>query len=86
MRYESATKAEWMKLIDCYFNSETGIAAIEAGVKKAMTTIGAPVYKRQVIIGIPEPIDVQNELVPGRVYIGVRLIMCRSTSPNLLTV
>ena len=22
MRYESATKAEWMKLIDCYFNSE----------------------------------------------------------------
>ena len=65
MRYESATKAEWMKLIDCYFNSETGIAAIEAGVKKAMTTIGAPVYKRQVIIGIPEPIDVQNELVPG---------------------
>jgi len=65
MRYESATKAEWMKLIDCYFNSETGIAAIEAGVKKAMTTIGAPVYKRQIIIGIPEPIDVQNELVPG---------------------
>ncbi|MCS3160340.1 DUF4855 domain-containing protein [Bacteroides faecis] len=35
MRYESATKAEWMKLIDCYFNSETGIAAIEAGVKKS---------------------------------------------------
>ena len=65
MRYESATKAEWMKLIDCYFNSETGIAAIEAGVKKAMITIGAPVYKRQVIIGIPEPIDVQNELVSG---------------------
>ena len=63
MRYESATKAEWMKLIDCYFNSETGIAAIEAGVKKAMTTIGEPAYKRQVIIGIPEPIDVQNELV-----------------------
>ena len=65
MRYESATKAEWMKLIDCYFNSETGIAAIEAGVKKAMTTMGAPAYKRQVIIGIPEPIDVQNELVSG---------------------
>ena len=32
---ESANQADWTKLIDYYFQSETGIGALDASVKEA---------------------------------------------------
>ena len=57
---EAANQADWEKLIDYYFQSETGIGALDASIKEASATVGTPARKRQVIISIPEPIVYQH--------------------------
>lgn len=57
---ESANRADWMKLIDYYFQSETGIGALDASVKEASAILGTPRQKRQIVISIPEPIVYQH--------------------------
>ena len=57
---ESANKADWEKLIDYYFQSNTGIGALDACIKDATATLGTPAHKRQIIISIPEPIVYQD--------------------------
>ncbi|UVV54349.1 DUF4855 domain-containing protein [Bacteroides thetaiotaomicron] len=37
---ESANQADWTKLIDYYFQSETGIGALDASVKEASAILG----------------------------------------------
>lgn len=57
---ESANQEDWTKLIDYYFQSETGIGAIDAAIKEASSTLGTPKQKRQIVISIPEPIVYQH--------------------------
>ena len=57
---ESANQADWTKLIDYYFQSETGIGALDASVKEASAILGTPRQKRQIVISIPEPIVYQH--------------------------
>lgn len=57
---ESANQEDWTKLIDYYFQSKTGIGALDACVQKASSVLGAPLQKRRIIISIPEPIVYQH--------------------------
>lgn len=57
---ESANKSDWENLIDYYFQSETGIGAVDACVKEASAILGAPKKKHQIVISIPEPIVYQH--------------------------
>lgn len=56
----SATQKDWQMLADYYFKDGAGIDAIEKAVAQAATTLGAPPSKRKIIIGIPEPIVLEN--------------------------
>jgi hypothetical protein len=57
---ESANKTDWTNLINYYFQSETGIGALDACIKEAISVLGVPRQKRQIVISIPEPIVYQN--------------------------
>ena len=57
---ESANQADWSKLIDYYFQSETGIGALDTSIKEASSVLGTPQQKRQIVISIPEPIVYQH--------------------------
>ena len=50
---ESAIQADWSKLIDYYFQSETGIGALDTSIKEASSVLGTPQQKRQIVISIP---------------------------------
>lgn len=53
--FESANKVDWGGLLDTYFNASSGIAGLDQCVAEEQTELGIPPYKRQVVIGIPEP-------------------------------
>lgn len=57
---DSATKNDWLRVIDYYFDPSHNIAALDATIEEAKAVLGAPAYKRQVVITIPEPIVRQN--------------------------
>lgn len=57
---ESANQTDWSNLIDYYFQSETGIGALDACVKEASGILGTPQQKRQIVMCIPEPIVYQH--------------------------
>ena len=83
---ESANQADWTKLIDYYFQSETGIGALDASVKEASAILGTPRQKRQIVISIPEPIVYQHpEQASSSTSIGGKLITRRLTFPTLPT-
>ena len=52
----SATQKEWQMLCDYYFTPDAAIDAIEKAVAQAASSLGTPPGKRQIVIGIPEPI------------------------------
>lgn len=52
----SAVKQNWKDLIDYYFADGSGVDALELAIEETAKTIGDPKTKRQVVIGIPEPI------------------------------
>ncbi|MBQ4285837.1 MAG: DUF4855 domain-containing protein [Bacteroidales bacterium] len=54
---ESANKQDWAKMIDYYFQESTGAGAIDRAVATAKKTLGEPPHKRQIVVGIPEPIQ-----------------------------
>ena len=54
---ESANKGDWYNLIDYYFKKDVNVGAIDAAVGEAAATLGAPPHKRQIVIGVPEPIE-----------------------------
>lgn len=62
---ESANKEDWSNLIDYYFQSETGIGALNECVRQTIAKLGTPQQKRQVVISIPEPIVYQNPSQTG---------------------
>lgn len=70
---QAAAQSDWMKLIDYYFEPGQCLDAIEQAVGEAAERIGAPGYKRQVIISIPNPIPFKNPLAKtgGSTYWGV---------------
>lgn len=53
---KSATQEDWNKLAKYYFASATGAGAIDRSVASAVKILGEPPHKRQIIVGIPEPI------------------------------
>lgn len=53
---KSATQTDWDALARYYFVDNTAVAAVDKSVEKAITVLGEPPHKRQIIIGIPEPI------------------------------
>lgn len=71
--FPSATQADWLKLIDYYFEKGSCLDALESAVEKTKQRIGDPGYKRQVIISIPNPIIYRQprENTGGTTYWGV---------------
>jgi hypothetical protein len=57
---ESANQQDWANLIDYYFQSTTGLGALDASIEDAKSVLGTPQQKHQVVIAIPEPIVYQN--------------------------
>ena len=51
-----ASKDDWKNLIDSYCQPSTGIGGLNEAIGNAAARIGAPVAKRGVVIGIPQPI------------------------------
>ncbi|KAA6351755.1 hypothetical protein EZS27_000880 [termite gut metagenome] len=60
---ESANKTDWNNLINYYFQSNTGIGALDASIGEAISVLGSPQQKRQIVLCIPEPIVYQH---PGQ--------------------
>jgi hypothetical protein len=56
----SATQSDWQRLIDYYFQDDSGIGALDAVIGKAIARLGTPKEKHKVIITIPEPITHAN--------------------------
>ncbi|MBR1869881.1 MAG: DUF4855 domain-containing protein [Bacteroidales bacterium] len=56
----SATREVWEALIDYYFQEGSGVDALDAAVKSCAQTMGTPPSKRKVVIGIPEPIMMED--------------------------
>ena len=69
----AAAQADWMKLIDYYFEDGQCIDAIDKAVEEAAKILGAPPYKRQVVISIPNPIIYKQPLSKkgGTTYWGI---------------
>ena len=61
----SATQEDWQDLIDYYFDSKSGLDAIEAAIQEAAGEIGEPPRKRMVVMSIPEPITRQSWSEPS---------------------
>lgn len=59
-KLESANQTDWLKLIDYYLQSETGVGAIDASVKETVSVLGTPKQKHRIVIAIPEPIVYQH--------------------------
>ncbi len=58
---KSANQEDWDKLIKYYFVKDTAIDAIDKSVDEGARLMGkAPAYKRQIVIGIPEPIKTED--------------------------
>ena len=57
---KSATQEDWDKLAKYYFVRNTAVHAIDQSVEKAKAILGEPPHKRQIIVGIPEPITHAN--------------------------
>lgn len=57
---ESANQTDWSNLIDYYFQSESGIGALDNCIQEETSILGKPEKKRQIIVGIPEPIIHEN--------------------------
>lgn len=68
----SATQADWMKLLDYYFEEGSCIDAIDKAVGKAAERLGKPV-KRQIIISIPDPMPYKQSITKknGTTYWGL---------------
>lgn len=56
---ESARQSDWEALIDYFFQSNTGLDALNQAIEESIATLGRPDKKRQVVITIPEPIGRQ---------------------------
>lgn len=67
---ESANQADWQRLIDYYFQSDTGIGALEASIAEAAAALGDPPTKRRVVMSIPEPIVYRTVERQSTVYWG----------------
>lgn len=69
----SATQADWMGLLDYYFQKGACLDALETVVGQTKKRLGDPGYKRQVIISIPNPITYRQpgENTGGTTYWGV---------------
>ncbi len=66
----SADKQDWLKLIDYYFQNDTGVGALESSVGEGAVSLGAPPYKRQIVMSIPEPIVYHTVEQKSTVYWG----------------
>lgn len=58
----SANQADWMKLIDYYFEEGSCIDAIDKAVAEASKRLGKPETKRQIIISIPDPMPYKESM------------------------
>lgn len=67
---ESADQADWQRLIDYWFRSDTGIGALESSIAAAAETLGEPPCKRRVVMSIPEPIVYRTVERQSTVYWG----------------
>lgn len=53
----SANKTDWENLINYYFSSSSsGAGAIDMAIEDAKSVLGEPKRKRQIVVGVPEPI------------------------------
>lgn len=57
---DSATKADWKRLADYYFQKSKNLDALDQLVGEASARLGKPKHPRQVIISLPEPIKNKN--------------------------
>ncbi|MCM1178479.1 MAG: DUF4855 domain-containing protein [Bacteroides sp.] len=71
--FPAAVQADWLKLIDYYFEKDACLDALDKAVDKTAGRIGDPGYKRQVIISVPNPIRYRNpgSRTGGTTYWGV---------------
>ena len=53
---KSATQKDWDNLAKYYFVRNTAVYAVDQSVEKAKAILGEPPHKRQIVVGIPEPI------------------------------
>lgn len=69
----AATQADWMRLIDYYFEPGHCLDAIERAVAEAAVRLGDPGYKREILISIPNPIPYKNPVAKtgGSCYWGL---------------
>ena len=56
----SATKYDWENLINYFFSKGHQLYALDETIGDAISRLGAPAYKRRVVITIPEPIRNQD--------------------------
>lgn len=56
----SATKYDWENLINYFFSKGHQLDALDETIGDAVSRLGAPAYKRRVVITIPEPIRNQD--------------------------
>ena len=70
---QSATQADWMKLIDYYFSEGHCVDAIDRVVEEAVQRMGRPARKHQVIISIPDPMPYKYPMskLGGTAYWGI---------------
>lgn len=73
-----AKKEDWEKLIDHYFDPGYRMGALNRAIENAKQRIGEPTEKRKVVIGIPEPMKIQNDWGNVRPF-GVQLDFSRTS-------
>jgi hypothetical protein len=56
-----ANQQDWMSLANYYFQSNNALGALDNAIEAGIKRIGSPSTKREVIIGLPEPIKNQKE-------------------------
>lgn len=61
-KHPTADRASWTRLLDYWFQDETGFGGLDKAVGSAIGRIGKPQTKRQVILSLPEPIINQDFL------------------------
>src|SRR5690606_617590 len=52
---KAGRKSDWEAVLNRQFATDKGIDALNKAVGKKVTEIGAPVRKRKVVLGLPEP-------------------------------
>lgn len=67
---EAANRADWLRLIDYYFQSDNGVDALDRCVGEAAAVLGEPASKRRVVISIPEPVVYQTTEQKSTLYWG----------------